>query len=632
MKNSKKSLWPMALIIAISLYLFAAPVAMAAPKDTVSQNTTRDEEATVSQNTTADDSRSAVQNTKPDAGGNPGQDTEPDTVSTADEFKAWLESHKNGGGSVKLTNDIVLKEFYFFAPNGANLPDIIVDTDTYTITAAGNISFFSDGHLIFRGKAGDGGIFRARRGGMLTLDGVIVEGSAEGTDTLYAVWQEEGAGLLLGNTFVECRVSGEIHYADMPFVTESASACVVVEKEQSAAGLLPTQIKCNVNYQGQIRYNEPMPVAWDFAGTEEHQEKRRRFQVQGFSSQAVFEVPPVCTVVYNDYPLTFAEVSAFMRDTVYYFQGGYTKPKGAFPLDVTAEYSFDNTSWIEGEKRTVTDDREGFQIYFSRDEWDKVQNPYIYIRLQGKKDGKTYFSNVLQYQANNMAVAEDLGGNRGGGTSIVNPPDEPKDEDSGGTSSENRELLGSQNPSDTDASSGSGSSNENQAASQDIIQNTTDTSASPNGSVPGSADDGNPAATDIPEKPNDENMAGHTTAASTENRNKNQYSNSTSANIDGNNDFGVEEADAETSSKGTVEVISKELAAPASDEEGGDVSKHRQMPVNQRLDTTKNIVFVAGFVTLSAGAGVAGYFAHASSLRRHKRSRTISPKGKNRTR
>lgn len=626
MKNSKKSLWPMALIIALSLYLFAAPVAMAAPKDTVSQNTTRDEEATVSQNTIADDSRSAVQNTKPDAGGNPGQDTEPDTVSTADEFKAWLESHKNGGGSVKLTNDIVLKEFYFFVPNGANLPDIIVDTDTYTITAAGNISFFSDGHLIFRGKAGDGGIFRARRGGMLTLDGVIVEGSAEGTDTLYAVWQEEGAGLLLGNTFTECRVSGEIHYADMPFVTESASACVVVEKEQSAAGLLPTQIKCNVNYQGQIRYNEPTSVAWDLAGTEEHQEKRRRFQAQGFSSQAVFEVPPVCTVVYNDYPLTFTEVSAFMRDTVYYFQGDYTKPKGAFPLDVTAEYSFDNTSWIEGEKRTVTDDREGFQIYFSRDEWDKVQNPYIYIRLQGKKDDKTYFSNVLQYQANNMAVAEDLGGSRGGGTSIVNPPDEPKDEDSGGTSSGDRKPSGNQKPSedhksshdsgsgnyqdqessddasDTDAFSGSDSSGD-QAAGQDITQNVTDTSASPNGSVPGSADDGNPAATDTPEKPNDEN-----------------------------NDFGVEEADAETSSKGTVEVISKELAAPASDEDGGDVSKHRQMPVDQRLDTTKNIAFVAGFVTLSAGAGVAGYFAHASSLRRHKRSRTISKKGKSRTR
>lgn len=616
----------MALIIALSLYLFAAPVAMAAPKDTVSQNTTRDEEATVSQNTVADDSQSTVQNTKPDAGGNPGQDTEPDTVSTADEFKAWLESHKNGGGSVKLTNDIVLKEFYFFVPNGANLPDIIVDTDTYTITAAGNISFFSDGHLIFRGKAGDGGIFRARRGGMLTLDGVIVEGSAEGTDTLYAVWQEEGAGLLLGNTFTECRVSGEIHYADMPFVTESASACVVVEKEQSAAGLLPTQIKCNVNYQGQIRYNEPTSVAWDLAGTEEHQEKRRRFQAQGFSSQAVFEVPPVCTVVYNDYPLTFTEVSAFMRDTVYYFQGDYTKPKGAFPLDVTAEYSFDNTSWIEGEKRTVTDDREGFQIYFSRDEWDKVQNPYIYIRLQGKKDDKTYFSNVLQYQADNMAVAEDLGGSRGGGTSIVNPPDEPKDEDSGGTSSGDRKPSGNQKPSedhkssqdsgsgnyqdqessddasDTDAFSGSDSSGD-QAAGQDITQNVTDTSASPNGSVPGSADDGNAAATDTPEKPNDEN-----------------------------NDFGVEEADAETSSKGTVEVISKELAAPASGEDGGDVSKHRQMTIDQRLDTTKNIAFVAGFVTLSAGAGVAGYFAHASSLRRHRRNRTISQKGKNRTR
>lgn len=635
----------MAFIIAFSLYLFAAPVAMAAPADTVSQNTTQDVKTTVSQNTTQDVKATVSQNTTQgvkttvsqntieDVKADDSQEAEPDTVSTADEFTAWLEEHKNGGGNVKLTNNIVLKEFYYFTPNGANLPDIIVDTDIYRIIVAGNICFFSDGHLVFRGKANSEGIFHVNKGGVLTLDGVVVEGTAQGASPQYTLWQEEGAGLLIGNTYSECIVSGEIHYADMPLVTESASVCVIVEKGQSADGLFPVQVRCNVNYQGQVRYNELVPVSWNLTGTEEFQEKRQRFQVEGFSSQAAFEVAPVCTVVYNDYPLTFTNVDAFMRDKVYYFQGDYTKPQGMFPLIVIAEYSFDGKSWIEHEESTVTNDKEPFCIYFLRNQWDQEQNPYIYIRLRGKKDDKIYLSNVLRYKADSMNVAEDLGGSRGGGTSIVDPPDEPKDDDSNGTSSGNQKPSGSQKPSDdhkpsqdsrpqgtesenyrdksnapeasdTDVSPVSDSNDADQNIAQTITQNAEDADVSLNSNLPGSADNDNLSTTVIPENRNVE----------------------TRTSIDGNNDSGTGEADEETVPKGTVEIMSKELAAATAEGNGEDVGKRQQKMINQRLNITKNVALVLGFVTVSAGVGVAGYFVHTSSLRRHKRKKKVTPK------
>ncbi len=233
MKSRKIHLLVVCFIILFSVYLSDISVATAAPKpdeaaSAAQQNaeagsnrsTTQSVEADTSQNTTQSTGLSVSQNTTQSAGlsvsQNTTQDAEQDTVSTADEFKEWLESHKNNGGRVKLTNNIVLKEFYYFTPNGGNRPDIVVDTDTYTITAAGYIAFLSDGHLIFQGKARDKGIFHVVKGGILTLDGVFVKSESEETSPQYALWQEEGAGLVLENTYTKTSVTGNIHYARSP--------------------------------------------------------------------------------------------------------------------------------------------------------------------------------------------------------------------------------------------------------------------------------------------------------------------------------------------------------------------------------------------------------------------------------
>ena len=666
MKNRKIYWLVVCFIILFSVYLFDISVAMAAPKPDAAasvaqqnaeagtnRSTTQSAEAGTNRSTAQSAEAGTSQNTTQSAGSsvsqNTTQDAEPDTVSTADEFKEWLESHKNNGGRVKLTNNIVLKEFYYFTPNGGNRPDIVVDTDTYTITAAGYIAFLSDGHLIFQGKARDKGIFHVVKGGILTLDGVFVKSESEGTSPQYALWQEEGAGLVLENTYTKTSVTGNIHYADAPLVTEESSVCVVVEKGQSAESLLPTEIKCTVNHQGQIWYNKLTPVSWDLAGTEKHQQNRQRFQVKGFSSQVLYYVAPKCTVVYNDYPLTFTEVDAFIRANAYYFQGKYTKPKGELPITVAAEYSFDGKNWIRDEVKTVSSDSTGFSVSFPCDEWDTNQNPSVYIRLQGEKDDKRYFSNVLRYKANSMNEAEDLGDSG----SVVNPPDKPEPDsdhtssgshkpEEGNKPSEGNKPPAEQKPSDdrkpsdhdagkheqesndkgsSDKDNASGtnplSEDTSDAAAQETAQNdiNTDTYSSGHNSV--TAIPENPADTQQTE--NADNSSNTDTASLTVKPAENGKIDTGSipgADKDRNNDFAETEGD--EALKETVEVMSVETAAPAEQGEHEDAGRQRQLSVHQRLDRSRNIFLVSGLVTFSVGLGVVAYFVHTRKLRRRR--------------
>lgn len=666
MKNRKIYWLVVCFIILLSVYLSDISVAMAAPKPDaaasvaqqnaeagVNRSTAQSAEAGANHSTAQSAEAGTSQNTTQSAGSsvsqNTTQDAEPDTVSTADEFKEWLESHKNNGGRVKLTNNIVLKEFYYFTPNGGNRPDIVVDTDTYTITAAGYIAFLSDGHLIFQGKARDKGIFHVVKGGILTLDGVFVKSESEGTSPQYALWQEEGAGLVLENTYTKTSVTGNIHYADAALVTEESSVCVVVEKGQSAESLLPTEIKCTVNHQGQIWYNKSTPVSWDLAGTEKHQQNRQRFQVKGFSSQVLYYVAPKCTVVYNDYPLTFTEVDAFIRANAYYFQGKYTKPKGELPITVAAEYSFDGKNWIRDEVKTVSSDSTGFSVSFPCDEWDTDQNPSVYIRLQGEKDDKRYFSNVLRYKANSMNEAEDLGDSG----SVVNPPDKPEPDsdhtssgshkpEEGNKPSEGNKPPAEQKPSDdrkpsdhdagkheqesndkgsSDKDNASGtnplSEDTSDAAAQETAQNdiNTDTYSSGHNSV--TAIPENPADTQQTE--NADNSSNTDTASLTVKPAENGKIDTGSipgADKDRNNDFAETEGD--EALKETVEVMSVETAAPAEQGEHEDAGRQRQLSVHQRLDRSRNIFLVSGLVTFSVGLGVVAYFVHTRKLRRRR--------------
>ena len=338
------------------------------------------------------------------------------TISTGSDLIEWLEAHKNIGGTIKLADHVVLDGEYSFCPNGINMPSVFVDTDKYTITVTGEIELLSDNHLIFSGQPDGKSILYVAEKGMLSMEGVTVESES------CALWQEEGAGLVVS----DCRISGSVHYADTPFVIYQSSVCAIVEAGQTLNDALPVQICCSVNRQGDVSNNEWVPLSWNLEGTEKQQAERQRFDLQGSFLYAASAKPVQCTVVYNDYPLTFTDVEASVIGGRYTFQGGYTKPEKALPITVISEYSFDGENWLTYEETKVTNTYIGFFIAFKLEQRDRAAHSNIYIRLQWNDNGTKYFSNVLCYAADDLESAEDIGGSRGGGTSIVDPPDEPQ--------------------------------------------------------------------------------------------------------------------------------------------------------------------------------------------------------------
>jgi len=359
---------------------------------------------------------------------------EVDFVSTGTELTRWLEAHKNRGGMVQLTDDVVLEGIYYYKPSV--YAPVWVDTAGYTITVAGEVEFEGGSQLIFLGQPKPKGFLYVAEGGFLAFSDVTVESEGAGC----ALWQEEGACLSVKN----CCLMGDVHYAYSPYVRYKESVCVIVEKGQRVEDVLPEEIECTVNYQGHISNKEPMAVCWNLEGTELSQEARQRFQVQGVYTTGTAQEAPVCTVVYNDYPLTFMDVKASESRGFYSFLGSYTKPEEYLPIVIRSEYSFDGENWIVYDESNVSDSKtpNTFYIGIKHDEWDTEVYPSIFLRLQGSYAGRQYFSNVISFTTDNLEAAEDHGGSRGGGTSIVNPSDEPEKVPEGVTSDQERPSEG----------------------------------------------------------------------------------------------------------------------------------------------------------------------------------------------
>ena len=525
--------------------------------------------------------------------------TEPqpeETVSTGKDLMKWLDSHKNTGGAVRLTDHVVLDGAYTFCPDGISCPDLSVDTGQYTITIAGEISFLSNGGLTFSGQPDGQGVLYVAEKGYLSLYGISVESGQ------CALWQEEGAGLEIS----DCLVSGNIHYADTPFVVYyNDFLCAVVEKGQAVSDALPTQISCTVNRQGQLSSNEKVSVSWDLEGTEKQQEDRRRFQLQGSFVQAASAELPQCTVVYNDYPLTFTDVSASVCDDRYTFQGGFTAPEASLPFKVLSEYSFDGENWFVFEEQSVTSKNPGFYIAVKWRQRSAPTDSNIYIRLQWNDNGTRYFSNVLCYAAGDLERVDDIGGSRGGGTSILAPLDSPQQ--SGGEianfQSEVSTEEGSSEKGDgnTDRTAASGETPKKEIPVADTAQ-TTDTAIRNTNAAEGTVctvpQDTNTAEQETGTASQDTNTAGQETGTASQNANAAKEAAGTGS----------------LSTDETVRVSAAEQALYAAAKPQSTASLNRvSSETPEKNGELVLILMAAGFVLLSGIAGAVGVCVHFRS-------------------
>ncbi len=503
-----------------------------------------------------------------------------ETISDGQDLIEWLESHRNTGGKVKLSDNVVLDGYYSFCPKGINMPSVYVDTDKYTITVTGEIDFLSDSHLIFSGNPDGKGVFYIAEKGMLSVEGIVVESGQ------CALWQEEGAGLAVSN----CHISGSTHYADTPFVMYyNDCICAVVEKGQTVNEALPAQISCTVNRCGGQSHNEWLPVSWNLEGTEKQQEERRRFVLQGSFSHAASAEPVQCTVVYNDAPLTFTAVKASVSGCLYTFRGEFTVPEESLPFTVMAEYSFDGENWYLYEEQNVKNTDAGFYIACKSEPVSRAALSNIYIRLQWNDNGTRYFSNVLCYAADDVESVEDIGGSRGGGTSIVNPPDTPQ-ENSGDISSKGEEPN-----QDTDRNTEphpveSEMSSDTEETENDIASGTAD-----GGQVPNA------------EPVNAESLhvdAGQPLHAESADTDAEQPLYAESADTDAEQPLFAKAQDVKEE---TVTVLS------AYGENSVDPPKMSEQTLSPDTRRNNHIVIAAGFAGLSVAAGTAGFFVHFRS-------------------
>lgn len=498
---------------------------------------------------------------------------EPDLVSTGAELTNWLEAHKNTGGTAKLTDNIVLDSYYFFCPNAINMPSLFVDADCYTITVTEEITFMSDAHLTFYGQEQEKGIFYVAKGGLLFLENIAVEGGQN------ALWQEEGAGL----SVMDCRVSGNVHYAKTPFVIRADTDCALVEKGQTAGDALPGQVQCVVNRQGEVLHNELLPVSWNLEGNKTQQKKRLRFEAQGTFLNAVSKEPLSCTVAYHDYPLTFLEVKAIQSPTQCQFRGGYAKPVEALPIWVATEYSFDGKNWITYDEYMVSDASDAFFMGFETSKWDTAQNPYVYIRLHWNDNGKKRFSNVLRYAAGNLSYAEDLGGNRGGGTSITNPPDRPQD---------------NSEPKPSDAAEPSAN-----ASSPAQLESLSDTDTQP-------AESAQTAETTKRAEIKKTAQPKQPSQTAADNDSINDQNSQTTAVISSAGEPFSEELPSDEPMQETVP-----MAAMISETGGNNPPKAQAQITQSNVSPGRTVAIGAGFAALSAVFGIAGYCLYAAKKR-----------------
>lgn len=636
MKNNWLSRFLPALMIVVTLYLFDTVHATAAAEPSpgaVSDNalpasTTSDlpaAAATVSDNTLTFAPASDSGNTPSAA-----PTAESDCISSAAQFCGWLNAHMYSGGRARLTENITLDTSYTFIPY-PNMPPLLIDTDAYTVYVRADVELWSDGRLTFSGNGGAQSIFHVEKGGSLLLDGVTVEAPAESPQ--YALWQEEGASLTVGSTFAPGLITGNIHYAAAPFVTDTDSVCVIVEQGQLLDGQLPKEVTCRVNYQGSCLEHEPVAVSWDMTNIRRQQDERQRFQAQGVFSEAQSNVTPVCTVVYHDYPLTFTEAKAFIRENACTFQGNYIKQEDTLLTAASPEYSFDGQNWIrEGENNVLSADN-GFYISFPCDQWDTETYPYIHIRLRAAVGEQVCYSNVLRYAANNLDAEEDLGGSRGGGTAVVDPPADPDET----KKPEAPEKPAESNPSDQadqpagadtpdssakpakpnkpDPSAEPAKPNKPDSSAEPVKSNKPDPSERPTGSdTPNQSE--TPAGSDKPDHPQtqdksaaSQNQAPVSAASAAKEPTPSAAPRAQTGGAK-QTDSGRSQDSAVTTQKSPV------ITASGPSDPETPAGSMASVSSAGKQGQTQTLLLAAGFVLLSAAAGAIGFFLHSGGTKR----------------
>lgn len=395
------------------------------------------------------------------------------TVYSLEELQAWIDRHKDSGGTVQLGCDITLGESQSWKHIGwYGDPVMKVDTGAYSIRIQGTAELFP--HLEFTGDGGDTGVLHVERGGLLEC-----QTSVTARDGI-AIYQEEGALLDINWDVID--PEEEIHLAQKPVIWPAnhlsqtygnvKQPSVVLPYDAPAdPSLLPDTFPGWVYQNGTTDYElHEIPVEWDLQEYQAGVEEQKRFWLEGRFSEEVEtyrEWPKLLVTFLNPDSATFLHCTAQktpekLKLTIRYL---LDNPDAEHYL----ECSYDGETW-----ETVAEDSEHCQVIpFSQEDelglyviWHHMEKlpRYFSFAVIGE-DGRTRYSDTIEVSDDNQILGSDIGGGRNGETSPLPPPDlgNPSDPDTetpdtGDSDSDNSSSEGSGSGGSSSGGSGSGGS------------------------------------------------------------------------------------------------------------------------------------------------------------------------------
>lgn len=350
----------------------------------------------------------------------------PSAVGTFDELKTWLQENQSVGGTVALTQDIMVPagETFEYA-NGRYRKEVTIQTQGHTIYVEGSVDLWP--FLTIVGDGSQNEIFHVSPGGELRLvsisldagEGGIAIVQEEGSFLIYA--SEEGMGLpafscigqIVSPQTVTAAAEWQYNLAKLPVVRIPAG-------ETFSEDLLPETVLAKVNRD--YGEEEEVPVIWD-SETFPTQESRAIISGKFAEGYAAFDrAVPKCLVVWESVSEPFF-LNVYLEHITPWYDLVYMYGETPQAGEVRIEASDDGETWeeitqTEGYEPIVAEENENLVWMLSYPKLDSaVECPRYYRMMQMQADGTPVYSDAVTLTDDLIFTGADIEGGRGGETS-----------------------------------------------------------------------------------------------------------------------------------------------------------------------------------------------------------------------
>lgn len=347
------------------------------------------------------------------------QETVWEEASSFAELTEKLDSMRQTGGNLRLTADITVEQgeaYDFIAPQLMGKEPILLDLGPYTITVRGTLALYP--YLHITGQGGQDGLFHVEEGGWLEVWSITVS-AQDGV----AIRQEDRSILAYGNLFdgmPDFACEGEIILAGPVAVPRSADdheylPVLYVRDGERLEDVLPETDRAAFYENGTVDYERDLPVLWDTEAFAGQIGRKERFLLTGTYRDAADFSPPQCLVTFeNGNPATLLACSTSAM------QGGLIGDVWvAFPRpgpECRLDWSSDGEHWqpCVFEIQREQDGRIQYAI-----ELPGASYPfYLSAAVRSETGGESYSDTI---RIDGPDDTGKIGGNRGGGTDILEP-------------------------------------------------------------------------------------------------------------------------------------------------------------------------------------------------------------------